>query len=78
MPNRLSFQRINNCFITYKHVFHLKNTFSSLGTSAMTIDNCCYLLLWQEVCMHQQQFALLWDLFGFGVLPLILKQSFQL
>jgi hypothetical protein len=37
----------------------------------------CYLLLWQEVFMHQQQFALLWDFFGFGALPLSLKQSFQ-
>jgi hypothetical protein len=40
MPNGLSFQKINNCFITYKHVFHLKNTLSTLGTSPTTIDNC--------------------------------------
>ncbi len=34
------FKESINFFITYKHVFHLKNTLSSLGTSAMTIDNC--------------------------------------
>jgi len=37
----------------------------------------CYLFLWQKVFMHQQQFARLWDLFGFIALPLILKQNFH-